>query len=137
MPITAATVKVGEAIWRAIAPWKRLKQARNKRRARLGKPLLKITEEDETMLPKGTMTHTGTGIAAAGPIVAMVLTGIGIGECTPEAADMGCVGASQIAGALVTLVGAVLAIVGKVRASARERQLKADLAAAAQSKPAA
>lgn len=131
--ITPATVAAGEAIWRAIAPVKLVKQARNKRRARLGKPLLPITNEDEKMLPNGTMTHTGGALAGAGPIIMFVLQMIGVGECTPEAVDMGCVGSAQITGAIVTIGGAVLVIIGRLRA---KRAAAAELAAAKAEKPA-
>lgn len=127
MSITAGTVATGAAIWRAVAPVKLIKRALNKRRARLGKPLLAITEEDYAMLPNGTMTHTGGGLAAFGPIIAVGLQMLGVGECTPEALDMGCIGAAQITGAIVTLGGAVLVVIGRVRA---KRKAAAELAAA-------
>jgi hypothetical protein len=129
--ITVATVRIGEAVWRAIAPVKLIKQARNRRRVRRGLPPIPITQEDETMFKQGTMTYTGTGIAAFGPMITMGLQMFGIGECTPEALEMGCIGASAITGAIVTLVGAGVAVLGKIRAAKRERQAIAAAAAAA------
>ena len=134
MSITAGTVAAGEAIWRAIAPWKRIKRARNKRRARLGKPLLTITEEDEKMLPKGSMTYTGIAVTAIG----VGLRIFGVGECSVEemaTAAQACVDPTLIdraAGAVNELFevgGLLLAAIGRRRAAKREA---AALSAAAQ-----
>lgn len=42
-----ATVKTGIFLWRLVRPVTRVKRALNKRRARKGKPLLKIDEEHD------------------------------------------------------------------------------------------
>jgi hypothetical protein len=143
MSITVGTVAVGEAIWRAIAPWKRFKQLRNKRRARLGKPLLPITDEDLKMLPSGTATHTGAGIAISSPFVGMIVNafvphienaivniGFAPAMCAPEAAS--CVTAGQLAiglvAGVVAMAGGALASWGRKRA---EKRHTAELAAAA------
>lgn len=141
MPITSVTVSVGEAIWRAIAPVKLIKQARNKRRARLGKPLLPITEEDYTMLPQGTATHSGAALAGSSPLIGLAITafvpvieqkiaelGIAPLECAVEAVK--CVTAGQLAFGLasgvVAVAGGALASWGRRRA---ERRHVAELAA--------
>lgn len=146
--ITPGTVAVGEAVWRAIAPWKRLKQLRNKRRARIGKPLLPITEEDEKMLPAGTATHTGAGIAISSPIVGMVVIafiphieqkiaeiGFAPMQCAVEAVN--CVTAGQLAiglvSGLVAVGGGALASYGRKRAEKRHAEQMA--AAVAAQKP--
>jgi hypothetical protein len=112
-------VSIGFKVWTTVKPWRRLKQARNRRRARLGKPPLIITEDDDNMLPKGTMTYTGAAGAIITPIVTTVLTAAGIGECTAAelAADPSCVGASQLAGALITAGFAIIAVLGRKRAA--------------------
>lgn len=141
MPITPVTVAVGEAIWRAIAPVKLIKQARNKRRARLGKPLLPITEEDYTMLPQGTATHTGAALAGSSPFVGLIVTALvphiaekiaAVGfaplQCAAEATN--CITAGQLAFALVSgavaVAGGALASWGRRRA---ERRHVAEVAA--------
>jgi hypothetical protein len=135
MPITTGTVAVGEAVWRAIAPWKRIKQARNKRRKRLGKVLLPITEDDDKMLPKHFMT--GGGIVAVA--IGFVLTIVGVGECSPQdvaEAVQSCVAPGTVdrvvAGLNDVLVGggAVVTALGKKRAMKREAELEAKAAAA-------
>lgn len=134
MTITAGTVAVGEAVWRAIAPVKLIKRALNVRRKRLGKPLLPITKEDETMLPAGKATHTGAAIAASGPVVGFLIaafvppvenflasSGFAPVMCAPEAPS--CVTAGMLAFGLVTgLVtagGSALASWGRKRAEKR------------------
>lgn len=106
-------------IWLLVKPWRRIKQARNRRRARLGKPLLTISEADDMLFPQGTMTKTGAGIAVLGPVVTAVLQAFGIGECTPEAIAMGCLGASQFSGIAISILGGVIAWLGRNRAEKR------------------
>ena len=128
--ISPATVSIGAAIWREIAPGRRIKIARNKRRARKGKPLLPLSDEDFQMLPNNTMTPTGGFIAVASPIAAQILVTMGVGECTPETLEAGCVGATQIVGIVGSIIGGVLILVGKLRSMRREKALKAELEAA-------
>lgn len=140
--INPETVSIGAAIWRAVRPWQRLKILRNKRRARLGKPLLPITQEDYSMLPNGTATYTGAAIAGAGPVVGIVTTmaspvltnllianNIAPAMCTAGAEN--CVSASALSMTLiagvVSLLGAWIAKWGRARAEARHA---AELAAA-------
>lgn len=131
--ITPGTISIGEAVWRAIAPWKRFKQWRNKRRARRGLPPLPITSEDEKMLPKGTMTYTGIAVTAVG----FGLHLLGIGECTADqmaTAVQACVDPTLIDRAanaineLVEIFGLVLTAVGKRRSMKREADLAAQVA---------
>lgn len=112
-------VSIGYSIWTTLKPWRRLKIARNKRRARLGKPLLPLTEDDLSMLPNGTMTYTGAIGAIATPIVTTALSMIGVGECTPDELllDPGCVGGAQLAGMLITAAFGIVAVIGRKRAS--------------------
>jgi len=79
------------------------------------------------MFPNGTMTHTSGVFAGLGPVVAIGLQMVGVGECTPESVEMGCVGAAQLSGAIMTIVGVVGVIVGRIRA---KRTAAAELAAA-------
>jgi hypothetical protein len=142
MSITVGTVAVGERIWRAIAPVKLVKQALNKRRKRLGKPLLPLTQDDETMLPNGTATQTGAAIAGSSPLIGLVVTmvvpaieqkilaiGLAPVECALEAAN--CVTAGQLAFGLVSgvvaMAGGAIASWGRRRAQKRH---EAELAAA-------
>ena len=120
-------VRTGEQVWRAIAPGRRIKTWRNKRRARKGKPLLEYNEGDFDMLPQGTMTNTGAVGAMVTPVVTSVLVGLGVGECTPETIEAGCVGATQIAGAAVTMLFAIVALIGYQR---KKRRAAAELEAA-------
>lgn len=130
MSITAGTVAAGEAIWRAIAPWKRIKQLRNRRRARRGLPLIPITQEDEKMLPRGTMTYTGIAVTAIG----VGLRVFGIGECSVEemaTAVQACVDPTLIdrlasaVNELFEVGGLIVAAIGKRRAAKREAALHA------------
>ena len=140
--ITPATIRIGAAIWRAVAPWRRLKMLRNKRRARLGKPLLPITREDDLMLPNGSATYTGAGITVAALPIGIAVTvlspkltnliiaaGMAPEMCSPDAAN--CVSASAMSIALITGVvstlGAWLVAWGRKRA---EKRHDAELAAA-------
>lgn len=142
--ITPATVAVGERIWRAIAPVKLVKQSINKRRARRGKPLLTITEEDYTMLPQGKATYTGAGLGAAAPFIgfaaaaiaqplenAIVAIGAYPAACAPDAP--GCTTAGMVAVAfatgIVTSVAAWVVAWGRKRAEARHQATLAALQA--------
>lgn len=119
--MTLDPISLGFKIWTTVKPWRRLKEARNRRRARLGKPPLTITEEDDAMLPNGTMTYTGAVGAIATPVVVTVLNLFGVGECTlaEVTLDPSCVGSTQLAGMLITAAFGILAIVGRKRAAAR------------------
>lgn len=140
MSITAGTVAVGEAIWKAIRPWRRLKIARNKRRARLGKPLLPIEPEDYTMLPKGSATYTGIGVSVAGIPVGflvapltnyveslIVSANLAPATCAPEIDT--CVPAATMALGLV--MGAFTALGGAISTWGRKRAAKREAEAAA------
>ena len=105
--ITPGTVAIGERIWRAVAPVKRIKKALNRRRARLGKPLLPITQEDETM--QGYKTYLGIATAALGFVLGL----LGISD-----ADASTLSA-QIVGALdqiLTVGGLAFAAYGRAKA---------------------
>src|SRR3954463_7457799 len=108
-------VSAGFAIWRALRPWYRLKLARNRRRARLGKPLLPMSEDDMQIFPNGTMTYTGSGGAILTQIVVTLLHTVGVGECTPAAvaAMPNCISATDLAAALITVGFGVMAVVGR------------------------
>lgn len=112
---------------------KALRAARNKRRARLGKPLLPPLDEESAMqlFPDGTMTKTGAAGAVLTPIVVTLLHGVGIGECTPQvlAVTPTCVGATEIGGALLTIGFGIIAWMGRNRA---ERKHQAELVAVAE-----
>lgn len=111
----------GVRVWRAFRPWRRLKIARNKRRARLGKPLLPIEDDDMNLFPSGTMTKTGGIVAMITAVLVVLLHRLGIGECSPDAlaAMPTCVGATEMAGMIVTLGAGVLVWVGRNRAQAQ------------------
>jgi hypothetical protein len=111
---TIRTIAWGATRWQQVRPWRLLKELRNVRRARLGKPLLEITPEDDSM------RKTGVLVATVSPVLAVIATALGApAECAPEAIDMGCVSAAQIAGSIGTLLGGVVYVVGAWRADKR------------------
>jgi uncharacterized membrane protein len=72
------------------------------------------------MFPKNTMRKTGVLVATVSPVLAVIATALGApAECAPEAIDMGCVSAAQIAGSIGTLLGGVVYVVGAWRADKR------------------
>lgn len=93
----------GWKIWTTVQPWRRLKKARNKWRAKKGKPLLSITAEDDNVLPKGTQTYTGIAVLLLTPLVAKY--GVGTEELTMWVTAVG------------TIVGGIVAILGRMRAT--------------------
>ena len=95
-------VTIGWKIWTTVRPWKRLKEARNRRRERKGIPPLPITEEDDLMLPKGTQTYTGLAILILTPLVAKY--GIGSEDLSLWVTAIG------------TVIGGILGILGRMRA---------------------
>lgn len=120
MDISLGLIEGGAKVWLHFRPWRRLKVWRNKKRAAKGKPLLELSEDDMALFPKNTMRKTGVSVAALGPIIAIVLTAVGApGECAAEAVAEGCVAASEIAGALVTILGGGLYVAGSIRADKR------------------
>jgi hypothetical protein len=119
-------------LWLRVKPWKRLIGWRNKRRAAKGKPPLR---EDDPVIPQNTLRKTGAGLMALGPVIAVLLNIAGVGECSPEAIELGCVGASQISGALLTLGGGAVFWVGQNRAHAREQAAAQAVAEAAAAPP--
>lgn len=116
MSISLGLIEWGADVWLRFRPWRRFKVLRNKRRVANGKEPLPLTEDDMALFPKGTMRKTGVGLVGLAPVVAMGLTFVGIGECTPEALEMGCVGASAMAAGALSLVGGVLYWIGFNRA---------------------
>lgn len=69
----------------------------------------------------GTTRGTGIGIIGAAPIITIVLERVGLpAECVAEAAAQGCIAASDVALALMTLVGAVIYVVGHIRNNRRK-----------------
>lgn len=106
-------IKIGSALWRAAQPWKRLKRVRNRRRKRLGLPLLPITQEDDKMFPKGTMTKSGAVIAMLGPVIGLVLGMLGVGSSCP--ADLpDCQTSGELANTLATSIGGLITFAGGV-----------------------
>lgn len=72
------------------------------------------------MFPDNTMRKTGVGLVAVGvPLVTMGLNALGIGECTPEMAEAGCISAAAIAGSIVSAIGGALFWIGHNRAVKR------------------
>jgi hypothetical protein len=123
-------VQFGFDVWTAVRPWRRLKVWRNKKRAAKGLPLLPITQEDDSMLPKGSMTYTGIAVTAAG----VVLRVMGVGECSAEemaTAAQACVDPvllDRVAASvneLFEIGGLLLATLGRRRAAKREASLTA------------
>lgn len=116
-------LSIGFKIWTTVKPWRRLKEARNRRRAKKGKELLPITEEDDQVFPTNTMRKSGVALVGLSPILGSVIAGglglVGVGECTPEQVEAGCVGATAIAAGLVSSVGGVLYWIGFNRAKKR------------------
>lgn len=116
-------IDTGEQVWRAIAPVNKVKRALNKRRARKGKPLLVINDDEEgLMFPKGTMTKGGLVIAMFGPMLSATLVKFGVpAECVVDAPP-DCVSAAALSAVLiglaVTAVGSVIGWLGKRRADA-------------------
>lgn len=117
-PVTI--VKLGEYVWRRVKPWRRLKVWRNKRRVAKGKAPLPLTEDDMALFPKNTMRKSGVGLVGLAPVLAVVLQMFGVGECTPEAVEAGCMSGGDIAAGLMGLVGAGLYWVGRNRAEKPE-----------------
>lgn len=137
-------VELGAAAWREARPWRRLKIARNKRRARLGKPLLPLNEGDFDVLPQGKATYTGIGITVASPFISIAVNAIspvlenaiiniGMAPAMCEQADPNCVSAGMLAVTLVTgaitAIGAYVAKWGRARA---EKRFQAELEQAKQ-----
>lgn len=71
-------------------------------------------------IPQNTLRKAGAGLMAAGPILTVVLGFVGVGECTPEMVEAGCVGAKEMAGAFTTLLGGGIFWVGQNRAHNRD-----------------
>lgn len=135
-------VDIGEAAWRKVAPWKRLKRARNRWRERRGLPPIPITDEDDKMLPQGKATYTGAALGAVSPFIgfvvaalspplenAIVALNIAPAMCAIE--DTSCVTAGMMAVAVatgvLTSVASWLVAWGRRRA---ERRHEAELSAA-------
>lgn len=98
-----ALFKLGWTVWTTVKPWRRLKKFRNKRRERKGKPLLPIDEEDDLMFPKGTQTYAGIAILLLTPLAGKY------------GFDSATVSAWITAGG--TVIGGIIAILGRVRAT--------------------
>lgn len=116
MDISLGLIKLGADVWLRVRPWRRLKVFRNKRRAAKGKPLLPLSEDDMALFPQNTMRKTGVGLVGFAPVLAVGLQMLGVGECTPEAVEMGCVSGSAIASGLLGLLGGGLYWIGRNRA---------------------
>lgn len=116
MDISLGLIEWGANTWLRVRPWRRLKVWRNTRRVAKGKTPLPLTEDDMTLFPKGTMRKSGVGLVGLAPVVAMVLTMVGVGECTPDVVEAGCVGGSAMAAGALSLVGGVLYWIGFNRA---------------------
>lgn len=115
--------------WNPLGPEAYERRDRNKayrqarRKAKRGETL--TTDEYELlqlrvdMIPQNTLRKGGIAVTAIGPILSLVLKMFGVDECTPDELTMGCVGAAEIAGALVTAGGAVMYWIGRDRAASR------------------
>lgn len=73
------------------------------------------------MFPKNSMTITGGSLATLAPTILALLQMFGVGECAADAAAMGCIGATQITAAIVTVGGIVMMVVGNLRARRRDK----------------
>jgi hypothetical protein len=74
-------------------------------------------------IPNNTMRKTGVGLMGFAPVLAVGLGFLGIGDsCSPEAIEMGCRTANEIAGAILGGVGAVIYVIGSIRADKRSSQ---------------
>lgn len=123
-----------ELVWRAVRLWMeikpvkrirhKLRSMRNKRRARLGKPLLKVDFSDDKEFPimlRGSLTYSGVLVA----LVGVVLGWLGVGECLPADAASGvCVASSDLASRLVAAVDEIVTIVGIVIAARGRARIK-------------
>lgn len=79
------------------------------------------------MLPKGTARATGIGFISLAPAAAVILQLFGVpAECSPEAVDMGCITASQIAVALMTAIGGGIYAWGQNRDNRNIEQIATD-----------
>ena len=104
--------QVGKKLKRGVRAW------RNRRRAKRGEAPL---SEDEAMnVPQNTLRKGGVAFVALAPVVAAGLSFAGVGECTPEEAEMGCVGAQAIAASIMSIIGGGLYWIGRNRAEKRE-----------------
>lgn len=77
------------------------------------------TTKEVAMLPQNTLRKGGIAVTALGPVLTIGLKMFGVSECTVDEAAMGCVGAAEIAGTLLTVGGAVLYWIGRNRAEKR------------------
>jgi hypothetical protein len=112
--------------YRPLKHWHPFRTLRNKRRARLGLPLLP-TEENAPVIPQGYGTYIGIAIAAGGALLTPILVHFGApASCPPDAPA--CISAASLSATLVgggiTLVGGALAWWGRHRAKTREEILK-------------
>lgn len=72
------------------------------------------------MFPNNTMRKTGVSLLAiVAPALTFGLNYLGVGECTPEMVDAGCVGAGEIVGMVTGAVGGALFWLGQNRAEKR------------------
>lgn len=117
--------------WNPLSPEAYARRDRNKayrqarRRAKRGEPLTEQdteilnTTQEVAMLPQNTLRKGGIAVTALGPVLTIVLKMFGVNECSADEAAMGCVGAAEIAGTLLTVVGAVVYWIGRNRAEKR------------------
>jgi hypothetical protein len=141
MIVTPGEVEAGAAIWRYFRPWMHMRiairGARNRRRARLGKPLLPPLDAAEEVQPMPPHFVTWTGIAVT--VVGIVAHAFGVPQCTADvvAAGGACLDPSAIEKAVTALsdaaiaLGPVITSIGKVRSMKREKALSAQLEAQA------
>ncbi len=119
--------RIGHRIGAKLFP--KITARREARRAE--RPQTTTTEDAYMLFPRGTMTKTGAGIAMAGPVIAVALQQFGVGECTADELAQGCVGATQWATMALTILGGIIAWIGRRRA---EKLHSAALEQAQQSK---
>jgi hypothetical protein len=130
-----AMVEAAAELWMELRPLKNLigpggaiRKLRNRRRARLGLPLLPTDPPtQETTMPQGTMTKSGILVMIAAAILAPLLVHFGLPAVCPVD-HPNCTTASSLATTILTVaigsVGAVVAWLGKNRGLSREALLK-------------
>jgi hypothetical protein len=112
--------------YRPLKHWHPFRTLRNKRRARLGLPLLP-TDEEKPLIPNGYGTYTGLVIGLGGALLTPILIHFGAPASCPLDAPA-CVSAAALSATLIgggiTLVGGAIAWWGKHRSMKREEILK-------------
>jgi uncharacterized protein YjeT (DUF2065 family) len=77
------------------------------------------TNQETEMFPQNTLRKGGIAVTVLGPLLSMLLKSVGVGDCSAEALETGCVGAAEIAGTLISVAGAAIYWWGQNRAFKR------------------